>query len=78
MRKIREVKLVKLRQAEERPGLAKLKNDIEKNKKMVRHAAPITIENKGMTELENMGDELYRKLQMKKKRSKKSLLSRIF
>jgi hypothetical protein len=31
-----------------------------------------------MTELENMGDELYRKLQMKKKKSRKSLLSRIF
>jgi hypothetical protein len=69
---------VKLRQAEERPGLVKLKNDIEKNKKMVRYASPITVENKGMTELENMGDELYRKLQMKKKKSRKSLLSRIF
>ncbi|MDF2593487.1 MAG: hypothetical protein K0S75_2953, partial [Clostridia bacterium] len=69
---------MKLRQAEERPGLVKLKNDIEKNKKMVRYASPITVENKGMTELENMGDELYRKLQMKKKKSRKSLLSRIF
>jgi hypothetical protein len=69
---------VKLRQAEERPGLAKLKNDIEKNKKMVRYASPITVENKGMIELENMGDELYRKLQMKKKKSRRSLLSRIF
>lgn len=69
---------MKLRQGEERPGLVKLMSDVEKNKRMVRYAAPITIENKGMTELENLGDELYRKLQMKKKKSKKSLLSRIF
>ena len=69
---------MKHRQAEDRPGLVKLKNDIEKNKKMVRRAAPITIENKGMTELENVGEELYRKLQIKKKKAKGSLLSRIF
>jgi hypothetical protein len=69
---------VKHRQTGDRPGLVKLKNDIEKNKKMVRHAAPITIENKGMTELENIGEELYRKVLLKKKKARKSLLSRIF
>ena len=63
---------------EDRPGLVKLKNNIEKNKKMVRHAAPITVENKGMTELESKGEELYRKVQIKKKKAGKSLLSRIF
>jgi hypothetical protein len=69
---------VKHRQTEDRPGLEILKNDIEKNKKMVRYAAPITIENKGMTELENTGEELYRKVLLKKKRARKSLFSRIF
>jgi hypothetical protein len=69
---------VKHGQTGDRPGLAILKNDIEKNKKMVRYAAPITIENKGMTELENIGEELYRKVQMKKKKARRSLFSRIF
>lgn len=64
--------------AGERPGLTKLKNDIEKNKRMVRQAAPITVENKGMIELEVRGEELYRKVQIKKKKAKRSLLSRIF
>ncbi|MDF2533152.1 MAG: hypothetical protein K0Q65_2733 [Clostridia bacterium] len=63
---------------EDRPGLVKLKNNVEKNKKMVRHAAPITVENKGMTALESKGEELYRKVQTKKKKAGKSLLSRIF
>lgn len=66
------------RQTEDRPGLAILKNDIEKNKNMVRYASPITIENKGMTELENTGEALYRKVQMKKKKARRSLFSRIF
>ena len=65
-------------QAEDRPGLTILKSDIEKNKKMVRYAAPITIENKGMTELENTGEELYRKVLMKKKKARRSLFSKIF
>lgn len=69
---------MKHRQTEDRPGLEILKNDIEKNKKMVRYAAPITIENKGMTELENTGEALYRKVLLKKKRARKSLFSRIF
>jgi hypothetical protein len=63
---------------EDRPGLLKLKRDLEKNKKMVRHAAPITVENKGMTELEIKGEELYRRVLKKKKKAGKSLLSRIF
>jgi hypothetical protein len=62
----------------DRPGLSKLKCHVDKNKNMVRKAAPITVENKGMTELEIVGEELYRKVQMKKKRVRRSILSRIF
>lgn len=69
---------MKHRLAQDRPGLLRLKGDIEKNKKMVRQAAPVTIENKGMDQLEMMGEELYRKVKIKKKREKGSFLSRIF
>lgn len=62
----------------DRPGLVKLKHDIEKNKKMVRQAAPITVENKGMAELAIVGEELYKKVQIKKKKVRRSFLSRIF
>lgn len=62
----------------DRPGLCKLKPNVEKNKNMVRKAAPITVENKGMTELESVGEELYRKVQIKKKKVRRTLLSRIF
>lgn len=62
----------------DRPGLSQLKHNIEKNKKMVRQAAPITVENKGMTELEEMGEKLYQKTQAKTKRIRKSFLARIF
>jgi hypothetical protein len=62
----------------DRPGLIKLKCDVEKNKKMVRQAAPITVENKGMTELAIVGEELSRKVQIKKKKVRRSFLSRIF
>jgi hypothetical protein len=61
----------------DRPGLCKLKRHVEKNKNMVRQASPITVENKGMTELENVGEELSRKVRIKKK-VRRTLLSRIF
>lgn len=62
----------------DRPGLSQLKHNVEKNKKMVRQAAPITVENKGMSELAVLGEALYRKTQVKNKRAKRSFLSRIF
>jgi hypothetical protein len=62
----------------DRPGLSQLKNNIEKSKKMLRQAAPVTVENKGMIELEVIGEALYRKTQAKNKRRRKSFLSRIF
>ena len=63
---------------EERPGLMQLKHDVEKNKKMVRRAAPITVENKGIAELEQMGEALYQKARSKSRRAKRTFLSRIF
>ena len=66
------------RLAEDRPGLVKLKHDVEKNKKMVRQAAPVTVENKGMSQLETMGEELYEKAQVRKKRAKGSFFSKLF
>jgi hypothetical protein len=68
---------VKQQLAESRPGLTQLKNNIEKNKEMVRKAAPVTVENKGMAELEAKGEALYKKVQFEKKRSQRSLLSRL-
>lgn len=62
----------------ERPGLSQLKHDVEKNRRMVRRAAPITVENKGMTELEQLGETLYQKANRKRRRGKRSFLSRIF
>lgn len=64
-------------QAESRPGLMQLKNNVEKNKRMVRKAAPVTVENKGMAELEAIGEALYQKTQTERRRSRRSILSRL-
>lgn len=64
-------------QTEGRPGLAKLKSDIDKSRKMVRKAAPVTVENKGMAELQEIGEELYQKAQADKRKAKRSILSRL-
>lgn len=63
--------------AASRPGLAQLKSSVEKNKKMVRKAAPVTVENKGMAELEAMGEALYQKAQTERRRAKRSIFSRL-
>ncbi len=69
--------LLKQPLAGSRPGLAQLKNNIEKNKKMVRKASPVTGENKGLEELEAIGEALYQKAQSDKKRAGRSLFSRL-
>lgn len=60
-----------------RPGLAQLKSNVEKNKKMVRKASPVTGENKGLAELEAIGEELYQKAQSERKKSGRSILKRL-
>lgn len=62
----------------ERPGLQQLQRGVEKNKKMVRRAAPITVENKGIAELEQRGETLYEKVQNKRNKTRRTFFSRIF
>ncbi|OGO77991.1 MAG: hypothetical protein A2Y23_12115 [Clostridiales bacterium GWB2_37_7] len=69
---------MKQMRVKDKPGLCKLKHNVEKNKNMVRKAAPVTVENKGMIELQIVGEELYRKVQLRKKSIRRTLLSRIF
>lgn len=74
---LKEGMLLKQSLAGSRPGLAQLKNNIEKNKKMVRTASPVTGENKGLAELEAIGEELYQKTRLERKKSGRSIFSRL-
>lgn len=74
---LKEGMLLKQSLAGSRPGLAQLKNNIEKNKKMVRKASPVTGENKGLSELEAIGEALYQKSQIEGKKSSRSIFSRL-
>lgn len=74
---LKEGMLLKQSLAGNRPGLAQLKNNIEKNKRMVRKAAPVTGENKGLSELEAIGEALYQKSQIEEKKSSRSIFSRL-